>query len=156
MDATNNRDMDQTLNSGSALQESLSMKDVTTHELKTANHVYLFDSVNSWIPCQVVERKSSTGVVVSIPEFRNQQAIKCDGGRSALRKKNKTIDLTTYANQALPLQNVDENGRLKQVEDMVDLPYLHEVSGFVLSLLSFFVPATLLMVYSIRRLYFTI
>ena len=120
--------MDQTLNSGSALQESVSAKEIATHELKTANHVYLLDPVDSWIPCQVVERKSSTEVVVSIPQYRNQQAIKCDGGRSALRKKNKTVDLTKYANQALPLQNVDEDGRLKQVEDMVDLPYLHEVS----------------------------
>lgn len=105
------------------------VQDISTHELKTANHVYLLDPVDSWIPCQVVERKSSKKMVVSIPEYRNQQGIRCDGGRSALRKKNKTIDLTKYCNQALPLQNVDEEGRLKQVEDMVDLPYLHEVSG---------------------------
>ncbi|CAJ1968786.1 unnamed protein product [Cylindrotheca closterium] len=120
--------MDQTLNSGSATEETSSIKDVSTHELKTANHAYVLDPIDSWIPCQVVERKTSTEVVVSIPQYRNQQAIKCDGGRSALRKKNKIIDVSKYSNQALPLQNVDEDGRLKQVEDMVDLPYLHEAA----------------------------
>lgn len=115
---------------GPTSEEASSTKGISMHELKTANHAYLLDPVDSWIPCQVVERKSTAEVVVSIPEYRNQQAIKCDGGRSALRKKNQTINLTRYPNQALPLQNVDEDGRLKQVEDMVDLPYLHEVRRF--------------------------
>ncbi|KAL3941229.1 MAG: hypothetical protein SGBAC_004375 [Bacillariaceae sp.] len=123
-----NGGMDQTLNPGSALEETSLNKGVSSHELKTSNHVYLLDPVDSWIPCQVVERRSSTEAVVSIPQYRNQQSIKCDGGRSALRKNNKHIDLTKYSNQALPLQNVDEDGRLKQVEDMVDLPYLHEAA----------------------------
>jgi hypothetical protein len=103
----------------------------SSHELKTANHVYILDPVDSWIPGQVVERSSSERVEVSIPEYKNQQAIQCDAGRSAKRKHRKSIDLTAYANHALPLQNVDANGRLNQVDDMVDLPFLHEVSRFL-------------------------
>jgi hypothetical protein len=113
-------------NAGST--EEMLPREVSTHELKTANHVYILDPTDSWIPCQVVERSSTTEVIVSIPEYKDQQAIKCDGGRSAGRKKSQTIDLTKYPNQALPLQNVDGDGRFQQVEDMVDLPYLHEVS----------------------------
>lgn len=145
MNDTMNGGMDQTLNPGSALEETSLNKGVSSHELKTSNHVYLLDPVDSWIPCQVVERRSSTEAVVSIPQYRNQQSIKCDGGRSALRKNNKHIDLTKYSNQALPLQNVDEDGRLKQVEDMVDLPYLHEVSGLGI----FFLPPPPNLAYSV-------
>jgi hypothetical protein len=99
------------------------------HELKTANHVYILDPENSWIPAQVVEQKSSTQAIVSIPQYSNQQVIVCDGGRTAKRFVKDTVDLAKYSNQALPLQNVDPEGRLQVVEDMVDLPFLHEVSA---------------------------
>ena len=108
---------------------------VSLHELKKVSHAYILDKEDSWIPCQVVEQNSSTGeVVVSIPEYKDQQSIKCDAGRTAKRKNRKTVLLKDYPNQALPLQNVDEDGRLKQVEDMVDLPFLHEVRFFFFSM----------------------
>eukprot|EP00980_Cylindrotheca_fusiformis_P010369 scaffold2306_cov132-Cylindrotheca_fusiformis.AAC.4 len=109
---------------GSALPPS----EVSAHELKTANHVYIVDSANSWIPCQVVERSSTTEVVVSIPEYKDQQSIKCDGGRSSRRKRSKTVDLSKYPNQALPLQNVDEEGRLQQAAILYNLKDRHTKS----------------------------
>lgn len=99
---------------------------VSSHEFKKVSHAYVLDSDDSWIPCQVVEQ-SSEEVIVSIPEYKDQQSIRCDAGRTARRKNQKTVLLKDYPNQALPLQNVDEEGRLQQVEDMVDLPFLHEV-----------------------------
>ena len=50
----------------------------------------------------------------------------CDGGRSAKKGEQKTIDLKKYPHKVLPLQNVDHNGTLAQYPDMVRLPYLHE------------------------------
>lgn len=98
------------------------------HELKTANHVYLLDPVLSWIPAQVVSRNNEQEAVLSIPQYANEQAIVCDGGRSAQRTTKQTVNLANYDKHALPLQNVDSEGRLTVVEDMVDLPFLHEVS----------------------------
>ena len=44
------------------------------------------------------------------------------------RHEKMTVEMKDYPNSALPLQNVDEHGNLNEVEDMVDLPFLHEVS----------------------------
>jgi hypothetical protein len=52
----------------------------------------------------------------------------CDGGRSAKKGEQMTIDLRKYPHKVLPLQNVDHNGNLSVYPDMVRLPYLHEVS----------------------------
>ena len=68
-----------------------------------------------------------TKAVVSIPQYKHADAIVCDGSRTALRFVKQTVDLTNYANRALPLQNVDPEGNLTPVEDMVNLPFLHEV-----------------------------
>jgi hypothetical protein len=97
---------------------------------KTANHVYIFHPEHSWIPAQVVERPSPKSAVVSIPQYLQEQAIVCDGGRTARSWDQKTIQLLDDKNQtaaSLPMQNVDPEGRLQVVEDMVDLPFLHEV-----------------------------
>jgi hypothetical protein len=94
---------------------------------KTANHVYIHHPEHSWIPAQVVERPSPTSAVVSIPKYAGEQAIVCDGGRTARQWEQATINLETYPNKALPLQNVNPEGSLQVVEDMVDLPFLHEV-----------------------------
>lgn len=96
---------------------------------KTANHVYIQHPEHSWIPAQVVERPNPSSAVVSIPIYAQQQAIVCDGGRTARKWDKQTIKLIDYPNHALPLQNVDGEGTLQVVEDMVDLPFLHEVSS---------------------------
>ena len=96
---------------------------------KTANHVYILHPEHAWIPAQVVERPTPTSAVVSVPLYSQQQAIVCDGGRTARKWDKLTIQLEDYPNHALPLQNVDGQGTLQVVEDMVDLPFLHEVSS---------------------------
>ncbi len=102
-----------------------------------SNYVYILDPKNSWIPAKVKDRNASASNLVhlSIPQYRNEQAIRCDGGRSASNGyKVETIDLDDaqnkikYPNRHLPLQNVNSEGELQVVEDMVDLPFLHEAA----------------------------
>jgi hypothetical protein len=64
--------------------------------------------------------------VVSVPVYTDEQSIQSDAGRKAKRHVQQVVELKDYQ-MRLPLQNVDENGKLKEVEDMVDLPFLHEV-----------------------------
>ncbi len=101
-----------------------------SHELnKNANHVYIRDDAYSWIPAHVLERPTdATTVVVNVPLYLSEQAILCDGGKQATKWERRSVDLSHYPNHALPLQNVNAQGSLQVVEDMVDLPFLHEVS----------------------------
>lgn len=48
--------------------------------------------------------------------------------RRGLKDAPIIIDLNTYPHQTLPLQDVDENGKLILREDMCEIPYLHEAS----------------------------
>lgn len=102
---------------------------VTTEAvLNTTNHVYIRDDTYAWIPARVEKTSDDgTGAHVVIPEYKDERSIQSDGGRRAKRFRKATINLDEYPNRALPLQNVDENGCLTEVEDMVDLPFLHEV-----------------------------
>lgn len=94
----------------------------------TSNHVYVRSKEFAWVPARLVEVRENEEAVVQIHRYRNEHAIVSDGGRSAVRGSEQTIvQLTDYPNKALPLQNVSEEGVLNEVQDMVDLPFLHEV-----------------------------
>ncbi|VEU41146.1 unnamed protein product [Pseudo-nitzschia multistriata] len=107
-----------------------------------SNYVYILDPEHSWIPAKVKDRNqtasgssSASSLTISVPQYKNEQAIRCDGGRTASHGyKTKTIDFSTaenqerYPNLHLPLQNVNSEGELQVVEDMVDLPFLHEAA----------------------------
>jgi len=101
-----------------------------SHELnKNANHVYIQDDTYSWVPALVLERPTNEAkIVVNVPQYINEQSIQCDGGKMARKWERQSCDLTKYPNNALPLQNVNAEGTLQVVEDMVDLAFLHEVS----------------------------
>jgi hypothetical protein len=98
----------------------------------TSNHVYVLNDEYAWVPARWLETaadglRATVSVASSYP---NEQAI---GNPSTTTTKSnhrttlQTVSLNDYPNQALPLQNVDEEGRLRTVQDMVDLPFLHEV-----------------------------
>eukprot|EP00934_Nitzschia_sp_Nitz4_P004752 Nitzschia sp. Nitz4//scaffold342_size18221//7904//11837//NITZ4_008795-RA/size18221-snap-gene-0.25-mRNA-1//-1//CDS//3329548577//4742//frame0 len=101
--------------------------DITTNnptELsQTTNHVYIWEEEHSWIPAQVIDRPSLDTAVVNVPIYADEQAIVCDGGRTARHWNKRTVPQS-----ALALQNVDRDGMLQVVEDMVDLPFLHEAA----------------------------
>lgn len=77
----------------------------------TSNHVYIHSKEHKWVPASLLRTDGETATV-----------------RVTDTKTEETIKLTDYPNNVLPLQNVDEHGKLKEVDDMVDLPFLHEVS----------------------------
>lgn len=79
----------------------------------TSNLVYVYDLEDGWIEARLIEQNGADA----------QVEVDVDGS-----KQMCTVDLKQYPEQVLPLQNVDENGKLTTVEDMVDLPYLHEAA----------------------------
>jgi hypothetical protein len=98
---------------------------------KLTNHVYVKSEEYAWVPARLLETNGAKAVV-SIPQYKDENALQSDGGRAAVRFEKKTVDLLDYPNGALLLQNVDEEGHLNEMEDMVDLPFLHEVRKCIL------------------------
>ena len=93
----------------------------------TANNVYIRSDEFAWIPARLVEQDKDTAKV-AIPQYESEEFIASDGGKAAVGFKSAIVKLKDYQNRSLPLQNVGKDGKLKEVDDMVDLPYLHEVS----------------------------
>jgi hypothetical protein len=109
--------------------EAASLRQSAAAAVHTSNHVYVQSDEHAWVPARLLESSGggSLTATVSIPVYATQGHIQSDGGRAALRLETSTIELKDYPSGALPLQNVDEEGRLLEVQDMVDLPFLHEV-----------------------------
>ena len=97
----------------------------------TSNNVYIRSEEYAWIPARLIEQDKDTAKV-AVPQYNSEEEILSDGGKGAVGFKSMTVKLKDYANRALPLQNVNKSGSLKEVDDMVDLPYLHEVSVNIL------------------------
>jgi hypothetical protein len=94
-----------------------------------SNYVYIQSDDYAWLPARVVEQGTEGDTVtVQVPVYKSERQMRSDGGRSATSFRKQVITLADYPNAALPLQNVNEQGQLLMVEDMVDLPFLHEVS----------------------------
>jgi hypothetical protein len=89
--------------------------------------VFLKDPENAWIPAKLIKSSGNTAEV-QIPQYKDEQATICDGGKSASKWIEAEVDLTDYNKGVLPMQNVDEHGNMQSFQDMVELPFLHEVS----------------------------
>jgi len=89
--------------------------------------VFLKDPEYAWIPAKLI-RSSGNVADVEIPEYSDEQSTICDGGRSAKKMIDAEVDLSDYNQGVLPMQNVDEHGRMKCYPDMVELPFLHEAA----------------------------
>lgn len=87
--------------------------------------VYVLDKEFAWVPAKLIEQ-SGDKAKVSIPTYADEASILTDGGKGAQSWREETVSLKHYPGQALPLQNL-QNGVLNEKEDMVDLPFLHEV-----------------------------
>jgi hypothetical protein len=102
-----------------------------TNSSSTSNYVYIHSDDYAWLPARVVaQQPDDEEVTVQVPVYKSERQMKSDGGRSATSFRKQQIKLADYPNQALPLQNVNEQGQLLMVEDMVDLPFLHEVRAY--------------------------
>jgi len=92
-----------------------------------SSFVFLKDPEYAWIPAKLI-RSSGNVADVEIPEYADEQSTICDGGRSAKKMIDAEVDLSDYNQGVLPMQNVDEHGRMKCYPDMVELPFLHEAA----------------------------
>jgi hypothetical protein len=95
----------------------------TKRKIATGTPVYIRSDSGKlcWAPALQLETYNGRATV-SIAE-QGVVAIGCAD------HKKITIDLKDYPGNALPIQNVDSNGDLEDYKDMVDLPFMHEVSG---------------------------
>lgn len=86
--------------------------------------VYVADSMHGWLPAKVAsidDEKGCCDVIVAATDSKG------DFDKSD-KKETRTVKLSDYSNGVLPLQNVDENGNNLIVEDVCDLPSLHEAA----------------------------
>ena len=93
----------------------------------TSNNVYIRSDDYAWIPARLVEQDKETAKV-AVPQYESEEYIMSDGGAAAIGFKSAIVKLKDYPSRTLPLQNCGNDGTLKEVDDMVDLTYLHEVS----------------------------
>jgi hypothetical protein len=88
---------------------------------------YVKDPNYAWVPATLVKTEGDKAYV-KIPQYKDEQSIMSNGGRGAKEFEERVVNLNDYSHKVLPLQNVDNNGNLSEYADMVQLPYLHEVS----------------------------
>jgi len=92
----------------------------------TSNFVYIPSKEHSWIPARL-DALEETQAKVTVSKTFHEDAL-CLGkgvGGGGGATQQLTIKLNKK-DKSLPLQNVNEAGELKPVEDMVDLSFLHE------------------------------
>eukprot|EP00536_Pseudo-nitzschia_multiseries_P014245 jgi/Psemu1/262060/estExt_Genewise1Plus.C_6780007 len=92
-----------------------------------AAYVFIKDPEFAWIPAKLI-RSSGNVADVQIPQYPDEQSTICDAGKSAKKMIDAEVDLSDYNRGVLPMQNVDENGKLEVFPDMVELPFLHEAA----------------------------
>lgn len=92
-----------------------------------SNDVYIRSDDYAWVPARLVEQDKTTAKV-AIPQYESEEFIMSDGGKAAVGFKSAIVKLSDYVSNVLPLQNVNSSGTLREVNDMVDLAYLHEAA----------------------------
>lgn len=109
----------------------------------TTNRVYITSDDFGWVPAKLISTSGKKAKVevkdyeddTSIPACEvscaiNPTAAQKKRGVKNIPSKEVEVDLSSivYNEGVLPLQNVDEDGKLIEVEDMVDLSFLHEAA----------------------------
>ena len=89
--------------------------------------VFIRDPEYAWIPCTKIGGDAKKAIV-KVPQYPNEQAMICDGGAGAKGSEEEEVLLNDYNRGVLPMQNV-KGGAMSVYEDMVELPFLHEVSS---------------------------
>ena len=94
---------------------------------KTGAEVFIKDKELAWVPARLLDQGGGKATV-SVPSYADELDIEM-GGKGASSWADKTINLKDYAEFGgqLPLQNN------KILDDMVDLPYLHEVCSLLVA-----------------------
>jgi hypothetical protein len=79
----------------------------------------------AWVPAELLDTNGEVARV-KIHEYDDEAKIISDGGKTAKRTREEQVKLKNYPGKALPLQNM-LGDKLNLKDDMVDLPFLHEV-----------------------------
>ena len=95
-------------------------------ERKT-QYVFIRDPENVFLPA-IKLGNDAKNAQVKVPLYKDEQSIVCDGGKTAKGWEEDEVPLDDYHKGVLPMQNVNANGELRAFPDMVNLPFLHEVS----------------------------
>ena len=88
--------------------------------------VFIRDPEYAWIPA-IKLGGDAKKAKVKVPQYPDEQSIICDCGDTAQGFEEEEVALKDYHKGVLPMQNV-KGGSLSVFEDMVELPFLHEVS----------------------------
>lgn len=89
---------------------------------KAGQDVFIKDKELAWVPARLLEMTADKASV-SVAHYNDELDIEACG-KNANKWADKSVNLKDYAEygKQLPLAN------MKVLDDMVDLPYLHEVS----------------------------
>jgi hypothetical protein len=94
--------------------------------------VYVRDSHYSWIPATIESEsddKKKVKVRVRFPSDWEEYTIIPKGGEVGKLKLERTINLSDYSNEELPIQNLEADGvSAARKNDMADLANLHEAA----------------------------
>jgi len=93
------------------------------------SYVYLRSNENSWVPAKQLKVDGDKAKVARAIFKNEQEMLSCAREGKQKYAENEMIDLNEYPNKVLPMQNVDANGNLEDYKDMVELPFMHEVSS---------------------------
>lgn len=96
--------------------------------LSAQHHVYIQSDKHGWIPARVrsLDRKTKEAVV-ALDHYEDEQDM-LNSNLTGEGELETTINFKDYPGGLLPLQNIsNETGELVACEDMVDMPYMHEV-----------------------------
>lgn len=90
-------------------------------------YVYVRSADHGWIPGRVLTSDGKTATVV-VQKYKDEEEMLLNASTTTGTKvQQEKVALKDYENGVLPMQNVDDRGKLGNYEDMVNLPYLHEV-----------------------------
>lgn len=92
---------------------------------KAGAEVFIRDKELAWVPARLLDQTPDKANV-SVASYTDELDIDL-GGKGATKWTDASVNLKDYAEfgKQLPLQNN------KILDDMVDLPYLHEVRSFL-------------------------
>lgn len=91
--------------------------------------VYIQSEEHCWVPA--LQLKTHDGMAkITVPKFKNEADMMNCAPKSKHFKyhDNQMVSLKDYVGNTLPMQNVDRHGNVEDFKDMVDLPFMHEVS----------------------------
>ena len=84
-------------------------------------YVYIRNAESGWIPGRVLKSDKKTATVV-VQNYADEEEMLLNATTtSGTKVHEEVVELKHYENGVLPMQNVDDRGKLGNFEDMVNL-----------------------------------